>query len=414
MRAVTRLLGVVVLFACVAMVAAAQETVVLKYGTFGDIAEANIRREQIAAFEAAHPHIKVEFYHGPDDNRLEHLLTLWAAGESWDLLYLNEWMTTDIILQNMMLPLNELMERDGVRVEDFHPALIEACSHNGVIYCLPQEISPIVVYYNVDWFNRLGVPRVSDDWTFEEFREIAKRVAHGDGPSRRYAYVNWFWWGAFMPFIYSNGGEVFTRDRRAQFSSPEVVDALQFLIDLVHVDQVAVNPHAYEGPWFLEEGYAMYSAGVWDLPGYRYTHPPSFEWDIALHPANVRQQTIAATLNYGISAQTKHPEEAWELLKFLTATEAGQYPVAAMGMALPSYRSPALISEFVDAAQGVPANVEAFLKAAEQTRLDLFGPRYREFDSLIWTAVNKAVHQEATVEAAMEELDRILNALLEQ
>ncbi len=97
-------------------------------------------------------------------------------------------------------------------------------------------------------------------------------MAHGDGPSRRYAYVNWFWWGTFMPFIYSNGGEVFTRDRRAQFSSPEVVDALQFLIDLVHVDQVAVNPHTYEGPWFLEEGYAMYSAGVWDLPGYRYTH----------------------------------------------------------------------------------------------------------------------------------------------
>src|SRR5690606_40718684 len=105
-----------------------------------------------------------------------------------------------------------------------------------------------------------------------------------------------------------------------------------------------------------------------DLPGYRYTHPPSFEWDIALHPANVRQQTIAATLNYGISAQTKHPGEPWELLKFLTATEAGQYPVAAMGMALPSYRSPALISEFVDAAQGVPANVEAFLTAAEQDR----------------------------------------------
>jgi len=51
MRAVTRLLGVVVLFACVAMVAAAQETVVLKYGTFGDIARPT-------SVESRSPHLK--------------------------------------------------------------------------------------------------------------------------------------------------------------------------------------------------------------------------------------------------------------------------------------------------------------------------------------------------------------------
>lgn len=414
MLGVWRIVSAVLLAACISTVALAEETVVLRYGTFGDLAEARIRREQITAFEAAHPHIQVEFYHLQDANRFERLLTLWAAGESMDLIYLNEWMTTDLILSEMMLPLNDLMARDGVRADEFHSALIDACTINGNVYCLPQEISPLVIYYNVDWLNRLGVPAISDDWTFDEFRETGKKLTYGDGADRRYAYANWFWWGTFMPFVYSNGGEVFSSDGRAQFSSPEVVDALQYLIDLVHVDQIALNPHGYQGAGFLGEGYAMYSSGAWDLPGYRYTAQPSFEWDVALHPSGVRQQTIAATLNYGISAQTKHVEAAWQLLKFLTATEEGQFPVAAMGMALPSYRSPALISEFAHAAEGVPANIEAFLVAAGQTRLDMFGRRYREFDAMIWEAVNKAVRQEATIHAALEELDRVVNALLQE
>ncbi len=409
-----RIVSVVVLVACISAVALAQETVVLRYGTFGDLAEAQIRREQITAFEAAHPHIQVEFYHLQDSNRIERLLTLWAAGESMDLIYLNEWMTTDLIQSEMMLPLNDFMARDGVRFEDFHSVLVDACTVDGVTYCLPQEISPLVIYYNVDWLNRMGVPPILSDWTFDDFRETSKKLAYGDGPDRRYAYANWFWWGTFMPFIYSNGGEISSGDGRVQFSSPEVVDALQYLIDLVHVDQTALNPHAYQGPGFLQEGYAMYSSGVWDLPGYRYTAQPSFEWDIALHPSQVRQQTIAATLNYGISAQTKNAEAAWQLLKFLTATEEGQFPVAAMGMALPSFRSPALVSEFALAAEGVPASIEVFLTAAGQTRLDMFGRRYRELDPMIWEAVNRAVRQEATVQASMEELDRVINALLQE
>lgn len=96
----------------------AQDKVTLRYGTFGEPGEVAIRREQIAAFEAAHPHIEVDFYHLQGD-RFERLMTLWAAGESMDLLYLNEWKTHDFIANQTMLPLNDFMARDGVYADDF-------------------------------------------------------------------------------------------------------------------------------------------------------------------------------------------------------------------------------------------------------------------------------------------------------
>lgn len=52
------------------------------------------------------------------------------------------------------------------------------------------------------------------------------------------------------------------------------------------------------------------------------------------------------------------------------------------------------------------------MNAAAVTRLDFFGPRYREMDSIIWAAIDEMVRGEVTVAAGTEELDRVINAML--
>jgi multiple sugar transport system substrate-binding protein len=63
----------------------------------------------------------------------------------------------------------------------------------------------------------------------------------------------------------------------------------------------------------------MYITGPWDIQTLKKT--PTLKWDVAPTPKKKRFATLLGTENYAISADTKHPKEAFELFKFLLSAE---------------------------------------------------------------------------------------------
>ena len=75
--------------------------------------------------------------------------------------------------------------------------------------------------------------------------------------------------------------------------------------------------------------------GRWVVPTYRTIE--DFEWDYAPLPRGETSANMIATVAWSISSRTEHPEEAWQLVSWLTGatTQAEQ---AELGLAVPTNR----------------------------------------------------------------------------
>src|SRR5207244_3849477 len=85
------------------------------------------------------------------------------------------------------------------------------------VYALPRGYTPLVIVYNRDLLDRSGIAYPGDDWTWDDFLRIARRLTRDtDGDGRIDV------WGAafdrrpafWLPWIWSGGGDVLCSDGR--------------------------------------------------------------------------------------------------------------------------------------------------------------------------------------------------------
>jgi multiple sugar transport system substrate-binding protein len=175
-----------------------------------------------------------------------------------------------------------------------------------------------VLYFNRELFQAAGAPMPTDNWTWDQWREAATRLTKPGGDQ----------WGTQVPgpypMIWSNGGEVLNRDLTACVLDGEAsVEGLQYRQDLMHRYQVAPRPNDLPGMTAINQ---FMQGRVAMFPGLRsagntegFVQP----WvDVALFPKGKAGRWFQMPGNaVGIGSQTKHPQAAWEVAKWLTSTE---------------------------------------------------------------------------------------------
>ena len=80
----------------------------------------------------------------------------------------------------MMLSLSDLVE-DSELIdwkEDFPATLTAQYERDGEIYAIPKDFDTIAVWYNKQIFDEAGVEYPSDDWTWEEMVETARKLTN--------------------------------------------------------------------------------------------------------------------------------------------------------------------------------------------------------------------------------------------
>ena len=115
-------------------------------------------------------------------------------------------------------------------------------------------------------------------------------------------------------------------------------------------------------------------------------------------------------LNWGISADTEHPEETWELLKFLAGPE-GMRIVAESNMALPAAADDAANQIVLDTK--FPENVKAFVDSVPDVDMTDQLSIYRtEVNTKMQELVDKMLIGESTPEETQQALIKEINAIL--
>jgi multiple sugar transport system substrate-binding protein len=217
---------------------------------------------------------------------------------------------------------------DGIDRNDFIPVIWNSLRHRGRTYGIPQDINMLGLFYNKEIFDRRRMKYPDPSWTWADLKAAADRLTidvDQDGHPEVLG-LNSGWNGyTFMPFYFQMGGKVWDAAREDPLlDNPTAVEALTFFKSLKRSYSLtqANSQRGGIGPsTFFQQGrVAMFIDGTWRTPQI-HTSAPNLKFGVTSLPRGKRHATIASSCFWGVSSQTKHPEAAWKLAKFLAGTE---------------------------------------------------------------------------------------------
>ena len=187
----------------------------------------------------------------------------------------------------------------------------------------PVKFFPTEAWLNMNYFKTHNVDMPSTDWTFEDMEQYVEELTVGDGTgwgvSEAVTVITWYpiasdpdcigefgWNGEEFDLTnWAEGMEIEGSWRQNGYKAPDVIEGTtdQYPQDLGMVAMRLDNWWCWERYWDKEE---MYSRNVYWVP---YVLPHTED--------NSDSDTYLATIDFGgIYADTDHPREAYEVLKY--------------------------------------------------------------------------------------------------
>ncbi|MFA9477823.1 extracellular solute-binding protein [Phycisphaerales bacterium AB-hyl4] len=409
-------------------------TVVLTVLHYSGSEEAEVLRRLLDRFEAEHPHIRIRPISAPD--YYTKLQTMFAGDAPPDVFYLNYNYLPQFAEHELLLPIDDFVERErnrpgGEWVDDFYPQLLDAFRYDGhqigtgPLFGLPKDFSTTVMYVNLDLFERAGLPVPYDGWTWDEYEQAMQQIAELSTPGDRIYGGVLVTAGLLRNIVWSYGGEFFGTDDEGRIDfhdlrlhEPGVQSALE-MVRRTRFEQRSVfnaTGVAQDGGELFYSGRvgAIGPLGRWMTPRYRAIS--SFDWDVVPMPHETSEASIIFTVAWVAAAQTEHPEEAFEFIRYLSGPE-GQALNAELGLAIPALQSLAESDAFLDDGQQ-PSNTAAFLDALSHGRL-MQNPPQRQFEQILESRMSESLQLGRTTPAqaaaaVAERWDRELASPLRQ
>jgi multiple sugar transport system substrate-binding protein len=378
----------------------------IRFGFWGDPAEAAAYEAIVAAFEERNPEIDVQVEYVPDSGDFyARLATGYAAGDVPDVYLINYRRYGQFAAAGGLTAVGPYLEQsETIAAADYYPQPMEAFTFDGELMCLPQNLSSLVVYYNRDLFDAAGLSYPAMDWTWDDFLAAAEALTvdtDGDGA------IDQFGAGIepsvirMVPFIWQAGGELvddLDRPTTLTIDTPEAREGLQFVLDLNLVHHV-VPSEAEVLAQGLEDRFAAGNVAMLFqsrrvVPTLR--ESADFTWDVAPLPRQVEAAGILHSDAYCLSATAENKEAAWAFIEFANGPE-GQPIAAAVGRTVPSLIEIAESPDFLGPNGGVATGTEQDWElppASARVYLDTVDTMRRVPSTSTWPEVEQAFNEE--------------------
>ena len=291
----------------------------IKFAMWGSM---NEKYNFIKSFEEKNPDIKVDLMIIPEDSYSEKINSMIAGNSAPDVILAWECDINRFAKNGAIEKLDDYVSKSDLDVNDLIPATKDLTKLNNGIYGLPWSYASEILYYNKDLFDAAGVSYPNDNWTWQDFREAAKKLTIRDGDTVKQ-------WGAnsidFPGIWYSQMGQAGDQivDSNSNLSLGEgAKEALKFESDLVNVDKVVPPPSATSGngiDLFTSGKAAMNRGGTWLIK--TYSDIKDFKWDIAVLPKDKISYSSLHTGFFTISNSSKNKEAAWKFINYCMSEE---------------------------------------------------------------------------------------------
>ena len=397
-------------------IAHAEEPIVLRYWRHNYQPANDLDKLAIEEFERNHPNVKVELNIIPSPRELEkQILTAMVGGIGPDIANISSGWVAVFVEGGAVLPV--IPESFGVStLSEFEamwlPGAFGAYRLGDRIYGVPSELSAYAFWINRDHFEEAGIdPDTGYPRTWEEVASVGQKLTKTTmGRISRQGFVQRIDapWG-FESMVHQLGGNLLTPDgKHSLFNSPEVVEALRTKQDFVHKHKIS-DPTIQVDPLELfGTGQASMSdyGGSWAVALYANDYPEC-NYKTVAYPryANGPVDTGGTVYGYAqvVSANTKHPELAWEFVNTLAS-----YPEKYISAGLFQPRLGWFESE---AARNFP-DFDLWLDELSKGTYHFWSTAFQEIAQVIVTAMEETLMTQGDVEEVLGRAHKEVEAIL--
>jgi multiple sugar transport system permease protein len=401
---------------------------------WGDQVEDQIVAKLAQNYMREHPNVRIDRINPGTGEYASKLRTMMAAGTAPDLFYMSPDRLPEFAALHLLQPLDDRFAKEPEAWKsDFFPLILNgfrfntATGHVGdpkdTLYGLPKDFTTAVFYVNLDLFKAAGVPVPYHGWTWDEFEADMKKITALSKPNAPPIYGGFFqiWPDTLRNILWTFGGDFFGPGgfRDVTLDSPGSQAGLQMMVRTRLIDQTVYNPTGVAkdgGEEFFNGNIGCVGPiGRWMTP--RYSTITKFKWDAVPVPYKTAPASQVFYTAWTMSANTKHPDEAYQLMKYLCGRD-GQIDQAHLGLAVPCLQSVANSPDFLSP-PGLPKmNTQLFLDALNYSRIQQV-PVEQEWTRIVGDKMNNAIQlgqatpmqaADDTKKAWLSELDSPLRA----
>ena len=256
-----------------------------------------------------------------------------SGGEVPDVFWMHSGYAQMYTDSGVLLDLNSYIEKDdAIDLNNYYSGITELYSKDGVQYAIPKDHDTIAVVYNKAVFDKYGVDYPTNDWTWEEFAEIAQTISDKGKDDNVYGtYMNcgsnqsgWY------NIIYAFGGSVISEDKKSSgMNSEGTIKAMNFVHDKILPACPSQDSMANTaGDSMLVSGtIGMYLDGSWMVNSYYAAdNKDDLAWvEIPWEDANGNGQcdegervSIYNGLGWAIYKERSYADAAWSLVSAVT------------------------------------------------------------------------------------------------
>lgn len=251
---------------------------------------------------------------------------------------------------NFLMDLTPLLARDKISTSIWSPAQIKLYQRPNGLFALPDYFGTMVYFINLSDFDNAGVTYPDSSWTSQDLVKLAGQLstpASGTTPAHYGANIDWDWvdgeenqW-AFLGF----GGSIINADgTQSTLSQSGSVAAGNWVYEQLLWPGIAaprvLTGTGYEAQQITSGVVSMSICGTWDLLPVISAVQSSFSWDFLPFPVLPSGRfTLGTNDFYGINAETKYPEQAWQLLRWLSAETTWQIAMMKLLLISPALNS---------------------------------------------------------------------------
>lgn len=402
-----------------------EEQVEIRYAFWGIPEEVEVQEKIVEAFEAEHPHIKVQLDHISAAGEFgASILTQIAGGNAPDVFYAGEVQIDPYVQRDVLLDLMPYAEEDGIDFDAFFQPTLQAVGvEDGHMWAMPKDNTPVMMYYNKNMFDHAGLDYPEPGWTFADFENAAKAltISGDNGRTKQYGYSGDLGWVAMYPFIFKNNGDVMDDDGNFTMNSPEVIESLEFMKGLMDKGY-APTPEGMAdmdvGPLdlFNSERAAMVPGGRWMAFFVKpLVEEMGSEWGVVPYPTNAPDApTSLHFVSLVAPHNTEHPKEVWEFLKFYGYSKEAQKLNGSTGLGIPVLKEVTEEGEWLvegEPEEHIDIYYNEFLTAKE---LPVNADWALLVDDIQWGYLDQYFRGSISIEEAVQNIDKDANAEIER
>jgi len=359
----------------------------------------------VQQFEQQHPTIRLNLVEGSTSpDVLEDLSTAaFLLGDSpYDLVYMDVTWTPKFAAAGWLLNLSYRISSS--ELANFLPADVTAGRYRDGLYRIPMRSDIGVLYYRQDLLQQAGS---QPPQTFAELVRIGRSLQQQGKATWGYLWQGRQYEGSvamFVEILQGFGGTwIDPKTRQVGLDSPEAIQAVAFLVGTIdqHLSPPGVITYREEdGRYLFQAGNAVFLRSwpyVWALAN-KPDSPIKGKLGLVpmVHNPGATSGACKGGWGFGIASTTKYPDQAWQVIQFLTSADS-QRQLALAGGYMPTRT--ALFTE--DAIVAQYPHFPQLLDIAQNAVLRPPTPQYAQASDILQRYLSAAFTKRLTPEQAM-------------